>query len=293
MNKGAKFWIILFIGLFIISNYLDNEDYDNIPPMQKKIPYKKGPPPLPNIRPEGEGKLRNPSFNDPMVMIESGPKSHHSMSTGTAFSIDKSGLWVTAKHVTKGCDSLVVLTSQSRGYKVTGKFEHPKADVSLLKTNGGAYPFNFEAGIPDYNAEGFHYGYPRGNPGDVYSRLIGRRTMKTKGTPRGRQENVLVWAERLRWPDHNLSLGGISGGPILNNNGNVAGIHVAGSVRRGRSYSSLPSAANYLVKKARVRLSEMPREEKLTEMLSSSDFSKAGKYLRKRLSVAKVVCIVK
>ena len=292
MNKNALFWLVFFIVLILISNAIDDSDYAVIPPLKKKELLEKGPPALPDLKPEGYGELKNPNFNDPIISIDSEAKSAHSISAGTAFSIRQDGLWVTARHVTQDCNKLVILISKTKGFRVTKVMQHPQADVSLLQTSKGAEAFNFGKGSLEYNDEGFHFGYPRGNPGDVYSRLIGRRKIHTKGARKSR-ENVLVWAEKIRVPDHNLSLGGISGGPILNQNGYIVGVHIAGSVRRGRSYSSLPSAVEYLLKKAELLIPAIPSENKVIEKLNSNDFSKAGQFLRKRLSVAKVVCIVK
>ena len=77
--------------------------------------------------------------------------------------------------------------------------------------------------------------------------------MKTIGA-NNYKETVHVWAEKKRIPNSNESLGGISGGPILNKDGKVVGIHVAGSLRRGRSFSSLPSNINDLLNKYNINI---------------------------------------
>jgi hypothetical protein len=51
---------------------------------------------------------------------------------------------------------------------------------------------------------------------------------------------VLVWAEERRFPDTLEALSGISGGPMLDENGDVVGIMVAVSARRGRTFSVAP-----------------------------------------------------
>ena len=112
--------------------------------------------------------------------------------------------------------------------------------------------------------------------------------MKTTGA-HNYKETVHVWAEKIRVPDSNESLGGISGGPILNAAGNVVGIHVAGSIRRGRSFSSQPKNISDLLNQNNVTLNPSNNNIDKSE-LNSSDFSKVGNKLRESLTVAMVVC---
>ncbi|WP_339860729.1 serine protease [Paremcibacter congregatus] len=282
------FWLSLFIIFTAISSSLPEGGVDSVPPVRpKSVAGETAPPPLRELRPEGEGQLKQKSRLDPEVLINVEQKQHGSMSTGTAFALSDEGIWGTARHVTEDCTRLIVLTSPRKGYRVEEVIPHPTADVSILKTAAGAKAFQIETDTLTYNAEGFHFGYPRGEPGNVYSRLIGRRIIKTQGARKGR-EAVLVWAEKIRQPDHNLSLGGISGGPVLNARGHLVGVHIAGSVRRGRSYSSLPETVTSLLQQtdyqAVTRQSDQSyRVDRLRDQ---------GNLLRKRLSVAKVVCIV-
>ena len=90
-------------------------------------------------------------------------------------------------------------------------------------------------------------------------------------------------------PDSYKSLGGISGGPILNENGEVVGIHVAGSVRRGRSFSSLPRTITQLLDQSNVELSNADQSFNGSQ-LNAEEFSRLGDQLRSDVSVAQVVC---
>ena len=283
-------WLGLFIIFTAIASSLPDEGIDSVPPIRKQPIREEQAPPLKDISPEGQGKLREKSRSDRTFQITVQEKEKGTISTGTAFSLSEDGIWVTARHVTSGCTKLAVLKTARKGYRVNEVIEHPTADVSILKTSFGAKPFTLNHEDLEYNTEGFHFGYPRGEPGNVYSRLIGRRIMKTRGA-KNDKESVLVWAEKVRQPDNDLSLGGISGGPVVNKEGHIVGVHVAGSIRRGRSYTSLP--------------------EKVTQLLQNTDYSvgepitapdgryhldnlkKTGMELRKQLSVAKVLCFVK
>lgn len=245
-------------------------------------------PPMPDVAAEGEGQLPPSSNRDPVINIEDEAKSSRSQYTGTAFSIDSRGLWVTARHVTHGCDSLALLRPHSRPISVQSFTEHSRADVAILRTSVGYEAFPIDETTPEFNQEGFHFGFPRGEPGDVYSRLIGRRTIKTTGTRNGR-EPVLVWAEKIRVPNSNESLGGISGGPILNKQGAVVGVHIAGSVRRGRSFSSLPRTINQLLDQNNIELQNNYLSRDVSR-LNQRDFARLGNDLRAQNRVAQVIC---
>lgn len=281
------FWLSIFILFTAVASSLPEDGLDVVPPTRPKQEVKEAPPPLAAARPEGRGELPQKSRRDREIQIETKEKSRGSISTGTAFALSEQGLWGTARHVTAGCDKLVVLVDARKGYRVTEVIEHPTADVSLIRTPVGSIPFSIETDNLRYDTEGFHFGYPRGEPGNVYSRLIGRRIIKTRGV-RNSREAVLVWAEKIRQPDHNLSLGGISGGPVLNAQGHLVGVHIAGSVRRGRSYSSLPETLTSLLQQT----DYIAGGAEFPGIYQAETLSEKGDMLRQQLSVAKVVCMV-
>lgn len=288
MKISARFaFFILFVVVFIGEMSKDpDQDYPvrvAPPPRSEKIL-----PPLPDVRAEGVGDIRAPSPRDAIIEIEDEEKADRSQYTGTAFSIDGRGLWVTARHVTYGCDQLLLLRPRRSPLRVRNLVEHERADVSILQTDGGAAALRVDYTAQEYNQEGFHFGFPRGEPGSVYSKLIGRRTINSKGT-RYTREPVLVWAEQIRIPDSNASLGGISGGPILNAAGSVVGVHVAGSVRRGRSFSSLPSTIDELLDQNEIEVTASDNPVDITS-LNPNDFSYVGEDLRGDHTVAQVVC---
>lgn len=255
----------------------------------KPLPERSASLPPVTFNPPSLGEGLDPiSPNDPIITIADEAKGSRSQYTGTAFSIDQRGLWITARHVTNGCDQLLLLRPHRRALPVKGLSEHNRADVALLQTDGGYNALAIDGSVPQFEQEGFHYGFPRGEPGDVYSTLLGRRVIKSKGT-RNTKEPVLVWAERIRVPDSDKTLGGISGGPILNKDGNVVGVHIAGSVRRGRSFSSLPKAIGELLNRHNVDLNVAENNVDIS-LLNSRDFSNVGNSLRRDVQVAQVIC---
>ena len=283
MNGSTKFAIFILI-IVVILGEMGKEGGDKLGPNDEQTL-----PPLADAAPEGFGQIGPASPRDLIVEIEDEEKGGRQQYSGTAFSIDERGLWVTARHVTNGCDQLTLLRPFNRPLRVQNIAEHIAADVSILQTDGGYEALPIDYSTPTFDQEGFHFGFPHGEPGAVYSKLIGRRTIKTTGTRRVR-EPVFVWAEKIRVPDHNKSLGGISGGPILNKDGSVVGIHVAGSIRRGRSFSSMPLRIDDLLNQNDVEITNVASSPARLTALNAADFSKAGEELRGGLTVAQVLC---
>ncbi|MBT5185254.1 MAG: trypsin-like peptidase domain-containing protein, partial [Kordiimonadaceae bacterium] len=273
--------VVVFLGEISKDPQADNPRF--VAPAEKTLP------PLPAISAEGVGEVGPPSILDPVIVIEDEVKGDRQQFTGTAFSIDPRGLWVTARHVTNGCSQLLLLRPHKRALKVENLVEHARSDVSIIQTSSGVEALPIDYSTPQYNQEGFHYGFPRGEPGAVYSNLIGRRTIKTTGSRRSK-EAVHVWAERIRVPNSDKSLGGISGGPILNKQGSVVGIHVAGSIRRGRSFSSMPKNIDELLVNNNVELNSSTISPADITSLNATDFARVGEELRGDLTVAQVIC---
>ena len=132
MPNSVKFALLIMVVTVIYGEILESRrELRSVPPLRRPPP-EAAPPKLPDMMPEGRGRLRRPSLQDPAITIVADGKNTHSVSTGTAFSIDDNGVWITARHVTDGCDKLFVLVNSRGGYKVDFVSQHPTADVSLL-----------------------------------------------------------------------------------------------------------------------------------------------------------------
>ncbi len=238
-------------------------------------------------KPDGMRPLAPPAATDPMIEI-SVPLEAKS-ATGTGFSLDGRGVWMTARHVADGCSRIFVLTGPRVGYLTRSVYIHPSADVAILRTDRGAPHIAFARDEPRVNQTGFHYGYPHGEPGAVRSMLIGRATMRARGRY-NTNEPVLVWAERQRIPESDESLGGISGGPVFDVTGHVIGTTVAGSVRRGRVFTTDISSLREALRRANVALASESSAQ--LPHPTASSWVEIGDALRAKLTVAKVVCLV-
>lgn len=158
---------------------------------------------------------------------------------GTSFPLG-SGLWLTARHVVGDDCEQIVLIIDGKNVFAKIKYLDQNADLAVLQTEPVAVPpLPIEAADPSEDEGAFAFGFPKGTLGATADQLMGRARMKLGGRLAGTAP-VLTWAELDRYPESFESLSGISGGPMLDENGNVIGIMVAASVHRGRNYTVAP-----------------------------------------------------
>ncbi len=248
------------------------------------VPRERRPDPAPRIAESRAGTLRAPTPLDPTFEIELSPKVTDV--SGTAFAIAP-GVWMSADHVTASCRRLFV--------EVDGRFmpgfdlvEHPSADVAIFRTSRSGPPLMLTRTL-DPGQIGFHHGFPSGAPGDVTSTLIGRARIRVSGAIQ-RIEPAVVWAEARRYPADLAQLGGISGGPALDLEGRVVGVTIGGSERRGTVLTAAPVSMREVVARADAELAPGPGPNFRP---SPSQVVAYGDALRRRLTVAKVVCLAK
>ena len=244
-------------------------------------------PPSASIEEEETGPLLPaPSPLDDRSLVEAqraGP-----WSSGTGFAIGDDGVWLTARHVALGCERLGVVNGQDQELVAASLvYVSKRADVAILKTQGGPEPLALDLNEADLQlgATGFHIGFPQGQPGEVVSRLIGRELMITEGAWRGR-ENTLAWAEVSRSKGLRGTLGGLSGGPAFDARGNVIGITIAESLRRGRVITTSSDSVIQALKEARLN----PKGEAITPP-QTNDITRVANRVRRDLKVIQVVCL--
>ena len=232
----------------------------------------------------GRDSLDAPSAGDPAFSIAVPAETSNSI--GTAFSLDNRGVWMTARHVVDGCARVLIVTGPRRGMRVDRTYIHPRADLAILQTRGGAPALGFTRQKLRRGQTGFHFGYPKGQPAAVQSVLIGRRRMRSVGRYKV-VEPVVAWADRVRVPDSSGGLGGISGGPALDARGNIVGVTVAGTKRRGRIYTTALSSMAAALDRAGVRTGGRDGRR---GGIDGRNFADVGADLRGRLTVALVYC---
>jgi S1-C subfamily serine protease len=242
-------------------------------------------PPAPPAPDEVEGALLGPVTPfDPAVTVNA-PDIPFQPSTGTAFSIARTGRWVTARHVVEGCRRPAILVGGGRAVAADVRLA-PRADIAVLETVGAppALPIA-PAGALRAGQRGFHPGYPQARAGEVTSRLLGRETLNIRG--RGeRDEPVLAWAEVGRTDGLGGTLAGLSGAPVMDRQGRVVGVTIAESPRRGRIYTTSPDTFQPAVRGVQ------KADEPLTgRAVTVDNYGLVADDLRRDLRVARVVCL--
>lgn len=243
-------------------------------------------------RPKPQGlPLSEPDpTRDPVVAIPPSRKAPTNV-IGTAFSIDSDGFWLTAKHVVDECKAVILVIDRDarRGARVHKINMHPVADVAMLQTSGGPPALKLDDRDLHVGQAGFSFGYPQGRPGDVRGRLMGRAMLKGAGRRRDGAP-LLVWSEAERRPQGIDSLGGISGGPMVNEAGDIVGVTIASSIRRGRVITANLSSAQQILETA----AQVPDFKSsyfgLQDTIDGQDFQSHGTAMRESLTVAQVIC---
>ncbi len=184
-----------------------------------------------------------PEIGESFVIADPGPQQD---SQGTAFAVDRDGTWLTAQHVTHGCDRLGMVSDGAID-PLVDVLESAEADVSVIRQGPQArFALALTEDLPEEGALGYHMGFPAGEPSVVVSRYIGQ-TFAQRGGPGGVAEPILAWAEGDRLPPTDGALGGISGGPTFDEQGRVVGVNAASTPRRGRVLTTDPVAIGRLV----------------------------------------------
>lgn len=230
--------------------------------------------------------LPSASTLDSEVLVEVGPVTE---GAGTAFPVSTDGWWLTARHVVDSCPHIGILVGGGSAIQVLQAKMADGADLALIKTIRGPAPlgWNFQESSLRIGQLAYHFGFPQGAPGEAASRLIGRERLLARGRY-SINEPILAWAEVGRSHNRKGSLAGISGGPALNAEGQVIGVTLAESVRRGRLYTAAPETVAALLKAA-----EVTANGQAVTPLTPQNYGPQNDKLRQSLRVAQVVCTTK
>ena len=271
---------LFFLVIIIVSLNLLRDLYTDDVAQRRPLPRDQGQ--LPDHGKFGQ-RLEDSTDSVPEIRVGLGQKTD---STGTAFAVDDRGWWITARHVADQCRQIKLLFPGRRGMRVNRVVQHPNADLALLHTGSVHTTLRLSTEPLYVGQNGYHVGYPQGRPGEVWSTLLGRRRMRISGRYRT-NEPIVAWAERRRHPGNLPSLGGLSGGPTLDDAGRVVGALIAESNRRGRVYTTAPASVRQLV----------PEHQSLRARgnnvdLSPSQLLPKSEKLRREARIAKVICLI-
>ncbi len=248
-------------------------------------------PRVPPAIPDGEvGRtLPVPNFDDPSISITIEGQVEPGL--GSGFSVHESGVWLTARHVVDSCAVIALVKDGDAPVFVRHVTVHPSADVAVLRAALRAPPLNMSSEPLTFGEPGAHFGYPQGYARQVHTTLIGRRKMLTHGRYRIR-EPVIAWAENVRLPEFKGTLGGLSGGMVMSEHGDVVGLTVASSIRRGRVFTADPSSLF-----GALRLAQRNAADEGTVLFDEDAFERrnlrsTGKRLRKTGTLVRVLCLI-
>ncbi len=220
------------------------------------------------------------SPRDPSVIVKiDKPRS----GIGTAFSIKGDGQWLTARHVVDSCQEVGLKLDHRKILRVNSEVSK-HSDTAVLRTDWARQPLT-----PDFTSKrrigeyGYFFGFPQSRPGEVVAALLGRGRLKVRGRY-NTDEPILAWTEVGRTQGLRGSLAGLSGGPVLDADGEVMGVVAAESPRRGRVYSVAPRNLIDLVPK---------RSSHIATPIALDTYGlQADRYRRER-RITQVICIVK
>jgi S1-C subfamily serine protease len=242
-------------------------------------------PPAPPPMAETDATLTAASSMKPST-VKPVPAADEAPMAGTAFSVSDAGVWLTARHVVNDCRKAAVMVAPGRG--VSAKvFADRTSDLAVLTTQGGSQPLPLASdATPSRGRRGYHPGFPQGGPGEATSRLLGPTVLRSsaRGAP---PQPVLAWAEVGRTDGLKGSLDGLSGAPVLDRAGQVVGVTLAESPRRGRIYTAPLSAIRAALASAHLSPSGFARGQRITV----DNYGRAADELRRDLRVAQVVCL--
>jgi serine protease Do len=228
--------------------------------------------------------LPDPSPLDELVLVQVGEPQN---GVGTAFAVNSSGDWLTARHVVEGCAKVTLMVAPGNYVPVANIVVDEDHDLALLSTGRSPFPVSLALQGPLHvGSEGFAVGFPQGEPGELATRLVARSRLVTRGR-RSAEAPILAWAEVGRTEGLRGTLGGISGGPMFDATGAVRGVIVAESPRRGRIYTTAPQSVEAFLTKLGVPLESGPADK-----FELSGYGAPSDNARRRLQVVKVTCEV-
>jgi serine protease Do len=222
-------WLI-YLSIVIAMVAYANWDKPNIAPA----------PPLPDLGP----LLPSESPRDERILVQiDAPQS----GIGTAFASSGDGDWVTARHVVDSCESVGIRITPRQLLRIGETETLQDADLAILRSGWTRTPLPTDLRTDRIIGEtGYFFGYPQGYPGEVVASLLSRGRMQVRGRYKS-NESVLIWSELNRSRGLMGSLGGLSGGPVLDKDGELIGVVAAETPRRGRIYTVSPSNLNRII----------------------------------------------
>ncbi len=291
----TAYFILITAGL-VVSGLLQESRVSPVPELTAPEP---APAPTPSPPSAPEGSRESHLGRGYRLITPEKPQEgrHRLVSLGTAFAINGTGDWATARHVSRDCAAIIVLSADHRrGFAVKAVIDHPDTDLSVLVTGGNFDKLTIAARDPGHDETAFMIGFPQGNPASVEASYLGSGIVNvTDGDlPGARADRITgdFWVEDRRVPSFDGTLGGLSGGPVLDGSGSVLGVTVAEEPRRGRVVSIAPHYLTELLTGA-ASVGWIARDNSAlrdNSIVTNANFGRYGDQLREENRVAEVFC---
>jgi serine protease Do len=206
-----------------------------------------------------------------------------SAATGAAFSVSDSGVWLTSRRALCGGRPVLIIVAEGRG--VAAQVKALDGDIAILTTPGGppAAPLAPDA-RPATGDLGFVPGFLGDDPGEAAVRFLGSlpRYANRGGDETPRQ----AWAQVGRTEDSTGPISDLAGAPVLDGAGQVAGVVLGASPRRGRLYAASDQEIGQAMAAAKVR----PSAANPIPTPATDNYGRVADALRRDLTVAQVAC---
>ncbi len=141
--------------------------------------------------------------------------NHPSQFGGSGFALTNNGYFVTNYHVVEGADSVYIQNNQGQSFKVNIIYIDPTYDIAILGISDSTFknlpslPYTFKKSVCDLGEEVYTIGYPRDEV--VYGKGYLSSATGYGGDSTAYQVSIPVNP-------------GNSGGPLLDNRGNIIGL---------------------------------------------------------------------
>jgi serine protease Do len=214
---------------------------------------------------------------------------------GTGFKVGEN-LWMTARHVVDGCRAVYLNentnTSDGSLRLIKKTIIHPRSDLAAFNFENNSEPLLVPTMSDKISKksllrmQAFAVGYPATVPGHLNVKYLGKAAIKNINL--NTFEPVFVWTVSLKSPKRLGSVGGISGGPLLNAQKKLVGVMIAEQGKRGTVATADLHSINWILGtlEGRANFSGKPDMKEI----STENVSEISAGLRTSGSVVQLLC---